>query len=208
MKKLLFFLSFFAIVSAKSQVQIGFMNQTSSVTYATWNPSDKSVLITLSGGNLVAQSTSGASEYLVRSTVSKSTGKWYWEITFVRNTPTDPNFVPCGISLVSESVNSWPGATAGSCLASNGLFYQNGVPGTLYGGLTDGDVIGMALDLTGGSETIKFYKNNVLLATETIPAGTYFASTGTYQTLGTTTANFGATAFVYGPPVGYNAGLY
>ena len=50
-----------------------------AVTYATWNPADKGS-ITLSGGDLLAQSNSGAWNS-VRSTISKTSGKWYCEIT-------------------------------------------------------------------------------------------------------------------------------
>lgn len=214
MKKLFLILLIFQSVFGNSQTR-RYFNQYSqytpsavSITYATWNPSDKSTNITLSLSNTKAESTSAASDYQVRSTISKSSGKWYWEATCVRNTPSDPNFVIGGISQASESVNTYTGSTAGACLTTNGQSYVNGASNPTYGAITDGDVIGFALDLTGGSETLSFYKNNVLQGSVSISAGTYFAGTGTYQTLGYTITNFGATTMVYTAPIGFNQGLY
>ena len=52
-----------------------------SISYATWNISDKTADVALSGGDLIATfSTTGYGG--VRSTISKTTGKWYFE--FVR----------------------------------------------------------------------------------------------------------------------------
>ena len=51
-----------------------------SITYATWNPSDKGTNITLSNGNLtVAKGNAGWES--VRATIGVSSGKWYWEVT-------------------------------------------------------------------------------------------------------------------------------
>jgi len=208
MKKLLFLLLLISQTAA-AQVGYGFIDQSSAVTYATWNPADKSTNITLSISNTKAESTSAASDYQVRSTISKNSGKHYWEITFVRVVNSDPNFVIGGISQGSESVNNYTGFTAGACITTNGQYYVNGgsfSPG--WGAWTDGDVAGFALDLTGGSESLKIYRNNTLLGSITISAGTYFAGTGTYQTLGYSIANFGATAMAYTAPAGYNQGLY
>lgn len=208
MKAILFLLILF-INTASAQVRYGFIDKTSSgITYATWNPSDKSTLVTLSGGNLIADMTSAASNYFVRSTIGKSTGKWYWEITISSN-PVNYAFMPAGISQASETVNNWMGFSAGvSFTFDGGQFYKDGVPLTNPGAWVITDVIGVALDLTSGSENVKFYRNNTLMITVTIAAGTYYAGTGTFSTIGATVANFGATAFVYSPPAGYNAGLY
>src|SRR5690606_27738602 len=50
-------------------------------TYATWNPSDKSSLITLSNGNLTATRSGANGNRLVRATIARSTGKEYFEVT-------------------------------------------------------------------------------------------------------------------------------
>jgi len=180
-----------------------------SVTYATWNPADKSSNITLSGGNLIAQSTNAATDYQVRSTLSiPGTAKIYIENTFVRNTPTDPFFVIGGISDSSESVNNYTGFTKGCCFTTDGNYYVNGVfTNPSWGAWTDGQVAGMAYD--ANTRILSVYRNNTLLGTISgFAAGTYYFGTGSYQTLGTTTTNFGATSMVYSPPLGYTAGLY
>jgi hypothetical protein len=51
-----------------------------SRVYPTLNPLDKSAAISLSGNNLIATS-STASWNGVRGTMSKSTGKWYYEVS-------------------------------------------------------------------------------------------------------------------------------
>ena len=79
-------------------------------TYATWNPSDKDASVTLSGGNLVASSTS-ASWAAVRSTISKSSGKWYWEytVTAIGNGHTQGigNSSATLANYVGQDANGW-----------------------------------------------------------------------------------------------------
>lgn len=177
------------------------------ISYAVYNPSDKSTNITLSGGNLVAQSTSAATDYQVRTTLSKSSGKWYWENTFVRGTPSDPFFVIGGLSKRTETVNAYTGFTNGCCITTDGQVWVNGVGTPTFTAWTDGQVAGFAWD--AGAGTLQVYRNNSLLGTVASGmSGTYFIGTGTFQTLGTTTTNFGASALTYTPPSGFNAGVY
>lgn len=171
-------------------------------SYATWNPSDKSAEITLSNGNLSA-ATSTTSRG-VRSTVSKSSGKWYVEIK--KTVPAD--LMRAGVSTGAASLTA--GVTAGY------LHYQSDTGeiwnttnnlGTFTTMSSAADVLGIALDATG--KTVKFYVNNTLQATVT-----YTFSNPVYILLvigGTTTvitANFGATALTYAPPAGYSSGLF
>ena len=58
------------------------MAQKISRSYATWNPSDKSAYISLSGGDLTISSSSAPNYANIRSTLSKTSGKWYWETTY------------------------------------------------------------------------------------------------------------------------------
>jgi len=178
----------------------------SALTYATLNPSDKSVNITLSGGNLIAQSTSAASDYQVRSVLSiGATEKKQWECTFVRNTPTDPFFVIGGLSRATESVNAYTGFTDGCCITTDGNTYKNGsFTATGWGAFTDGQVATFTYDANTG--VLSIYRNGSLLGTITGMSGVYLVGTGTYQTLGTTTINFGETAFAY-PQSGFT-GIY
>lgn len=184
-------------------------NTPASITYATWNPSDKSANITLSNSNKTAQSTNAATDYQVRSTLSVTIGiNPYIEVTFIRNVGTDPFFVIGGLSDSSESVNNYTGFTKGCCITTDGDAYRNGVyiP-TGWGAWTDGQTAGLAYNTT--TRVLSVYRDNSLLGTiSALDAGTYYFGTGTYQTLGTSTTNFGATSMTYTAPVGYTQGFY
>lgn len=172
----------------------------SLLTYATWNPSDKGASIILSSGNLSVTSSAAGS---VRSTVSKISGKWYWE----------SNIIVAGDAIIGGGTSS---ATLTSYVGSDifGWGYY-GATGTVYSSAAlvfvgvvflAGDVIGFALD--ADAHTLKFYRNNVLQGTATVSASPMFAMGGNASGSGQVITNFGATPFTYTPPAGYNAGLY
>lgn len=143
--------------------------------YATWG---NTLEMVLSGGDLIATQTDSTENTSVVSTIGKSTGKWYWEISV-----TDTTFFGVMIGDTLPPVTSWRRT------------------------LNVGVVGGIALDMDSG--IAYFYKNNVLDATRTGLTGTIYAMAQAYSTGAVAvTANFGATAFVYAPPVGYNSGLY
>src|SRR3990167_4654872 len=171
-------------------------------TYATWNPSDKGANVTLSNGNLTASF--DTSDNAVRSTISKSSGKWYWELSFDSGTNADFG----GIALSTAALTDYVGADANGYgwWASNGWVMNSGAPVATYSTLAAGDIIGIALDLDGGILTM--YKNNTAQsATITGLSGTWFAAISRRGVAASITANFGATAFTYTPPTGFNAGL-
>lgn len=179
-----------------------------SVTYATWNPSDKGANITLSGSNLVA-TTTGSTVESVRATIGKSSGKWYWEISC---TGISSNTAMIGVANSSLPVaTSYTGQTADGWgyYSNDGNKYHSG-GGTPYGAsYTNGDVIGVALDMNAG--TLILYKNNTSQGTAyTGLSGTLYPCVSAMSTVSSVvyTANFGATSLTYSPPSGYNAGLY
>jgi hypothetical protein len=172
-------------------------------TYTTWNPSDKGSAVTLTNGNLKVTSSSWSG---ARSTVGKSSGKWYWEYT---PAGTNGNII-LGVATPTASVSFYLGSDAGGY-----GYYNANPPKTMrnaaqvaYGtDFTYGTVIGVALDMDAG--TVTFYNNGVSQGvafsglTGTIHAAASVSSAG-IEVL----ANFGATAFSYTPPAGFNAGLY
>ena len=170
--------------------------------YATWNPSDKGSNVALSGGDLTI-TTSGNGK--VRSTIGKTSGKWYWEVTTVSVSSYYSNGLANATSVLTlqpgNDVNSSGYSSAGGqvfCLT------VSVATGATY---TAGDVMGMAMD--ADAHTMAWYKNNVLQFTSTLaqtPTGALFASSGGGTAVAT--ANFGATPLVYAPPAGFNAGLY
>lgn len=177
-------------------------------TYATWNPSDKNASLTLSNGNLTAQG--DATWRSGRATISKSSGKWYWEVRFDTSVT---HYVMVGIGLSSASIadGAYPGKDVNGhgYLDLDGNKYNNDVS-TAYGALyVQGDIVGVALDMDGG--TLIMYKNNVSQGTLTSGlSGSFFPmiGVGAQGTGAIITANFGATALTYTPPAGYNAGVY
>lgn len=187
------------------------------ITYATWNPADNAGA-TLSNGNLTASAIHGG----VRSTIGKTSGKWYFEI-HVDNAPTPDATTVQGIGVLTgtaflgnEIGNFGTDEWGYNVYASNGInlvAYKetNGIR-TAYGTVfTTGNIIGVALDMDLGQVT--FYLNGVSQGIAfTGLAGTVYAGFGTQSQAAiptwTITANFGASAFTYTPPVGFNSGLY
>ena len=180
------------------------------MAYATWNPSDKSARITLSGANLIATADGGAANQAVRGTLSKSTGKWYCEFTctldggLVASVPT--------LGLANSTFDVGVGMASGTQLGedANGYGYRkNGLlrynAGTVGGGSvswTTGDVISMLFDADG--DTLTFWKNGTPIAdTFTGVSGTFFPI---FHDVGSTVmaVNFGDSAFIYTPTSGYS----
>lgn len=180
------------------------------VVYATWNPADKSAGITLTNGNLTEEGSDGGS---VRSTLGKSSGKWYWEIRF-------PDISNCektvGIANGSHDLSQACGDTADSwcyygVTGDKRTNASDDSYGSLYGstfGFTN--TIGVALDMDNGK--VFFAKNNVWQGSGNPVTGANPAFSGLTGTIyacigsglnGKATANFGATSFVYTPPSGY-----
>jgi hypothetical protein len=172
----------------------------SAATYATWNPSDKHANLTLSNSNLTvtAQVGSPAGFQSLRSDVSKSSGKWYWESTIA----TVPTLI--GVGNSTATLSDYAGSGADSVgYYSPGNIYRSGSGNGSPTPYTNGDVIGIALDMD--AKTVTFYKNNV-------PQGTVTGLTGAVFAMGTAkdgsppgswTTNFGASAFAYTPPSGH-----
>ena len=183
-------------MAAIQQMLLGKSASGGSVTYATWNPADKHSTVTLSGSDLIADSTGGS----VRSTLGKSSGKWYWEVTTTTGAPMP------GIANISASLAAYLGSGGTDSYGwypGDGNLYFNSAPLVFITTFGAGQVLGFALDMDAG--TLAFYKANTLYYTLTGLTGTQYAGTG-YS--GSTTANFGASALTYTPPSGFASGLY
>lgn len=189
---------------------------------ATWNPSDKAASVTLSNGNLTAACNSPSPVGAVRATVSRSTGKWYYEVhidSFSGVAPGPNNPLP-GIATsgypltgplggnATPSAYSWQGSD-GFVTWNSGTFTSVGAS------FSAGDVVAIAVDLGAGK--IWWAKNNVWIsgdpASGTSPS--YSGLSGTFSpavSVGTAnapggsqvTARFAAGTFTYTPPSGYS----
>jgi hypothetical protein len=185
-----------------------------SYTYATLNPRDMAANMSLSTDDLTATSSLGSG---VRGTLSKSSGKWYFEMTISALACGYPPLV--GIAGASNSLTTgwnsnseytywgWSGGATGELIWLGNSRTTYGVPNAV------GDVIGVAVDLD--NRQVTFYHNGTSMGTaytsSTVSAGTYFPFVSdpygcTNST--TETLNFGQKPFAYAAPSGYNSGWY
>ena len=173
---------------------------------------------TLSNGDLTYSMGSGAAR--TESTANVSKGKWYWEA--LANSGTTNGTVGGRVGVTTPSNETSPESVRLGIAwhATSGLqrhirtggttTFTTVQSGTSYG---DGDRIGVALDMD--NDIIRFYKNGTLAYTYDFSgdatgnhmefaAHCWNASSGTPSW----TYNFGASAFTYAVPSGFNAGLW
>jgi hypothetical protein len=182
----------------------------------TWNPSDKSAGIALSGGNLVATQ-SMTSTGGVRGTTSNSSGKWYFECTATLVKGTSYR-----IGIVNSS---WPetsglgGSTAGGAQeATNGHFLIGGTTIGTAAGYTTGNVVGVAIDFTnkliwyatnGGNWNNSGTANPTTgaggFSLSTLAAGPYFIGFGSGFTTTGNAVTLDPTGSAFGPPGGFSS---
>lgn len=194
-----------AIAAARRKPYIGFTSWDSAALGTGW---------ALSNGDLTATGTANNNKS-IRAKTGKSTGKHYWEVTWVSR--SNASWVArIGIAnsssnleaLLAEDANGW------AYYANSGNKVNNG-SSTAYGSAyTVGDVIGVALDLDNGK--LWFSKNGVWQASGDPAAGTNPAYTGLSGTLMPALGHTGAVSgndvytinvgpsFTYSAPSGFN----
>jgi hypothetical protein len=116
----------------------------------TWSATDKTANLTLTGGNLIATSSSAGTNQ-VRAAHCQYLGKFYWECTF--NTVAGTNSGPAlysALSLSSIATGFAVGAATGTCgFTKGGVVYLDGsATGTDVGALVNGSLACIAVDLT------------------------------------------------------------
>jgi hypothetical protein len=185
---------------------------------ATFDPGKKFSSIALSGGNLVATKNTNAANGIVLSTTGKSSGQYYFEIAITTNNGT-ANFIVVGVAPSTVALNNFIGFDAASygIYMADGKKYNNNV-GTAYGSAySQGQVIGVALDMTAGK--IWFAINNTWQASGNPAAGTNPAYTGitgtqfagasiyngTVAPVDVITGRFASGSLTYTPPSGFSA---
>jgi len=145
------------------------------VTYTTWNPSDKSSQITLSGGNLTGTH-SGQDIDKVRAIVSKSTGKWQFEVVLNTFNPSNTQ-IHIGVCASSESLTDKVGhASTGYCYRDSGQKISNNSASSYGSSFTQADVITVLFDMDNG--WIFFAKNGTIQNSGNITTGSGAAFTG------------------------------
>jgi hypothetical protein len=183
----------------------------------TWNAADKSASITLSGGDTVATGSGVVGG--VRAVKGISTGKFYYEATM---TTWAAGGTAIGLALAGASLTTQSGGVV--CVARTSRLIQingAGAGASLGGTGTSGDIIGIAVDLTGKLFWARLaptgnWNNNASNNPATGVGGVNIAAIATgamfpWFIAGTVagdkvTMNFGASAFSGAVPSGFTSG--
>jgi hypothetical protein len=181
-----------------SMTDVPTLTSATTANYCVLNPLQNGG--TLSNANLTFAGNTGSTI----GTIAPSSGKWYFEAT-VATLGTS--------AYIGLADTTWFGTDTGWSYSQVYVYISSGNKGgngssTSYGATyTTGDVIGVAMDLDGG--TITFYKNNTSQGTA---FSTSVAGKALRPFLGTTSpssttynVNFGQQPFAYTPPTGFVA---
>jgi hypothetical protein len=193
--------------------------------YAGWDPATAANVV-LSGGNLIATNTGTTSAdqgARVASGSGKTSGKFYYEVTFTLYAGGNNNGTGIG-TTASTYADMGNLAITGNVVYRTGLLYANGATtGLVLGAIADGDIVGIAVDLDNRKSWFRIAPSGDWNAqaiglqnpaTNTggivIPAGTMVPFVVFGGVLGTSgnvvTANFGASAFSGTVPSGFTSG--
>ena len=179
--------------------------------YCTLNPIDMDSDIALSQGNLRADISDNSK--MIRGTVGvKGSGKWYFEVEC--EACTNDNNKQIGVHPLDIAKESYIGSLKSVGYHKDGRTLYNGeqqgTTGSTWG--TD-DVIGVALDLSGGGTTngkVTFYKNGTAQTGQiltTLDCTKYYTIAVARSSLGSGNSifnvNAGQSAFKYTAPAGH-----
>jgi hypothetical protein len=198
------------------------------VPWATWDPTWSVAGATYTNGNL-SVSNSSANTANIRTTIGRTTGKYYFEITA---TAGDGTTDAGGLGLmeaVTPNTTSWIGSQDsgiswgyGSCCAAEYWVTWTGVTVSaslppLASAVKAGIVYMFALDLTGhqfwaGYNGTWFGSGNPSTGANPVAtglSGTIYPGITLYDaSIDAFTANFGQNPFVYPVPTGFDPGFY
>ena len=138
--------------------------------FCTLNPLKNNT--TLSEGNLKCVTGTGTSQ-VATSTFAPNAGKWYWEVKV-----DDATALMVGVADITATLaNSDWAASGGYYYYNTGVTYNNNSSSSYGDSFTDGDIIGVALDLD----------NNKI----------YFSKNGTFQNSGDPTSGSSGTGAAF-----------
>ena len=186
------------------------MSDTPTNNFATWNPlaAPYAGSPVYEEGNLYFDLNDSGSTI---STIGVKSGKWYCEIRAEGTMSQRPiiglNYInPTSQGEAGDRV--WPGWDV--AYAYNGNKWLNYSTSSYGSSWSNGDIIGIALDLDSATQTVTFYRNGTSQGAINLPASgkTWHVSVSSYGVDGDNlafTANFGQRAFEYTQPTGYNS---
>jgi len=169
--------------------------------YAVLNAVANTGGMTLTNGNLKAASSS-VSRGIGSTIAFPSTGKYYAEIT-INAIATNGNVGICSAQDTNLPSGNLTGSSTALVYHLNGTKYVNGTNSAYGSSYTNGDVIGIAVDVDGG--TVTFYKNNTSQGAITYATAGLNYIWFTYVYNGNVDFNFGQRPFAYTPPTGFKA---
>jgi hypothetical protein len=193
-----------------SMTDVPTLTSATVANYSVINPLNTQSNLAVTNGNL--QVTNSTSNW--RSTVGTfgaTSGKWYWEVSPNSGANFLIGFAKSSFSGLPD--NQYSGTTTDSYGYGDGGSVFNNGSGTAYGNtFTNGDIIGVALDLDNGKAYFSkngTWQNSGDPVTQTNPAftslsGTILPAAGVYGVAGFA-FNFGQRAFAYTPPTGFVA---
>jgi hypothetical protein len=186
-------ISITAGVTYDSMLDVPTLTSATNANYCVGNPlnADGSTWTNANLNFSLPNSTNNA-----QGTVSVTSGKFYWEVVYT-----------AGIQGTGvQEIGLRTRFTNGIIYAGDGTKYINGTNSAYGATYTTGDVIGVALDMTGG--TVTFYKNNVSQGAISISGSGMVNATFALIAGGGVTSvgyvNFGQRPFSYTPPTGFN----
>lgn len=181
------------------------MKDTPTNNYCTLNPLYYDPPMALSSANLNSQTTTFGNWSGAGSTIAVSSGKWYWETTAVSAVNPGSEDLTAGIQNINLPLPTSAGGYASGSFTyiTSGSKINNSVT-TAYGATwTNGDVIGVALDLDAG--TLEFYKNGVSQGVAFTGLSGTFTPSVHHSSLSVAACNFGQRPYSYSVPSGYKS---
>ena len=184
-----------------SMTDVPTLTSATAANYCVLNPLN-TYAATISNANLNVTFTDGSSSRTTFSTMGVSSGKWYWETTVTSTALTYYPGIGVNTNLAALPTNQSGSDSTGYMYLVTGQKLNNNSLASYGASYTTNDVIGVALDMDGG--TITFYKNNAS------QGQAYSGITGTAVPCfigsgGSCAANFGQRPFSYTPPTGFKA---
>lgn len=172
----------FNVFSTDTEGNVSVANaQSMAVSYARWNPADRSASVTLSTANTGAtKSVAGNAWASVRADTSRNSGKKYFEIVVSRGLNLDMTLGIATSTLLLDGSTGYAGE--GAAGASYGIYIRDGQKATAgvfsaYGSVIPNNaVVGVAVDFTAGK--VWFSVNNTWVAGGNPAAGTGEAFSG------------------------------
>jgi len=199
-----------------SMTDVPTLTSATAANFAVLNPIGGSTgtNITVTNGNLTATTPIAASSFFkIPSSISVSSGKWYFEDTVTALDTNNWELSISGTAPLNDSSNQ-NGLSSGEVtyVAKNNSsveqIFDNGSSTYTGGsGASAGDVIGVAFDVT--NLTVQFYRNNTAVSTaQSITSAALFYISVIVRNNTTASIhniNFGQRPFSYTPPSGFVA---